>query len=63
MKQRIQINLKSIETKKEDTHMELNPKESSPPINWNLLEDSSRILAKSVKYLKKAQKKMGFSII
>ena len=62
MKQRIQINLKSIETKKEDTHMELNPKESSSPINWNLLEDSSHILAKSVKHLKKAQKKWDFRL-
>lgn len=43
--------------------MELNPKESSPPISWNLLEDNTHILAKSVKHLKKLKKKMGLSIV
>jgi hypothetical protein len=42
--------------------MELNPKESSPPISWNLLEDNTHILAKSVKHLKKAQKKWDFRL-
>jgi hypothetical protein len=46
--------------KREDTHMELNPKESSPPISWNLLEDNTHILSKSVKHLKKAQKNWDF---
>ena len=45
------------------TRMELNPKESPPPISWNLLEDSTRILAKSVKRMKNAQKNWDFRLL